>query len=277
MPARPRGTTIGSVYVYAPLEDTANRLGYTIYGIDVPGLQGPAEADAQVPTAALAEIAGSQRLAREDETRYALNYASIQTGGKALFAAGSGVLGRVVEDTRSYYWLGFTAPQKGDDQRYRVDIDTTRPDLKVRTRKGFEEVSKSREVTMAVESALLFGSPPSSRPLQAAIGKPEKSGRSTVRVPVTLTIPADAVTFLPIGDGFEADLEIRIAAMDERGHRSSIPVVPYRVAAKHPPVAGDVMRKETVLELRREKQDIVVAIYDRVSGNLLSSTLQFTP
>jgi hypothetical protein len=96
-------------------------------------------------------------------------------------------------------------------------------------------------------------------------------------VPVVLTIPADAVTFLPVGGDFQADMEIRIAAMDERGHRSSIPVVPYRVAAKRAPVAGDVLRKDTMLELRREKQQIVIAVYDRSSGNLLSATLDFTP
>jgi VWFA-related protein len=271
-PTIPRGDEL-----YAPLEDTANRLGYTIYGVDLPGLDAGAGGDASIETAEAAEFVGNQRFAREQEVRYALNHTARETGGKALFGAGAGILSRVVEDTRSYYWLGFNAPQKGDDQHYRVDIESTRPGLRVRSRQGFEEVSKQREVTMAVESALLFGSPPSSRPLQAVLGKPEKAGGRILRVPVALTIPADAVTFLPVGGEFHAELEIRIAAMDERGHRSSIPVVPYRVAAKRAPLPGDVMRKDTVLEIRREKQQIVVAVYDRASGNLLSATLDFVP
>ncbi len=271
-PTVPRGEDL-----YQPLGDTANRLGYTIYGVDLPGLEAGAGGDASIESVEAAEFSGRQRFAREEETRYALNHTARETGGKALFNASGGVLARVVEDTRSYYWLGFTAPQKGDDQRYRVQIETTRPGLKVRSRQGFEEVSKQREVTMAVESALLFGSPPSSRPLQATLGKVEKAGGRTVRVPVVLTIPADAVTFLPVGGEFQADLEIRIAAMDERGHRSSIPVIPYRVAAKRAPIAGDVLRKETVLELRRERQQVVLAVYDRASGNLLSASLEFAP
>jgi hypothetical protein len=130
---------------------------------------------------------------------------------------------------------------------------------------------------MAVESALLFGSPPSVKPLQATIGRSDKPGGRTVRVPVVMTIPADEITFLPVDGELQADLEIRVAAMDERGHRSSIPVIPYRVTAKRPPVKGDVLRKETVLELRREKQQIVVAVYDRSGGNLFSTTLSYAP
>ena len=271
-PTIPRGEDL-----YGPFENTANRLGYTIYGIDLPGLDAGAGGDASLETVEAAEFVGNQRFAREEETRYALTHTARETGGKALFGAGRSILSRVVEDTRSYYWLGFTAPQRGDDQHYRVQVETTRPGLKVRSRRGFEEVSKQREVTMAVESALLFGSPPSSRPLQAVLGRPEKASGRTLRVPVVLTIPADAVTFLPVGGDFQAEMEIRIAAMDERGHRSSIPVIPYRVAAKRAPVPGDVIRKDTVLELRREKQQIVVAVYDRASGNLLSATLDFTP
>ncbi len=260
--------------LYEPLESTANRLGYTIYGFDLPGPE--TGMDASIATVEGAEIAYEAGWAREDDVHFALTHVATETGGRAFFNS-SAVLARAAEDTRSYYWLGFTAPQKGDDQNYRVQVQVTKPGLKVRSRRSFEEISRQRQVTMAVESALLFGSPPSVKPLQATIGPPDKPGGRTVRVPVVITIPADEIIFLPVGGELQADLEIRIAAMDERGHRSSIPVIPYRVAAKRTPMPGDVLRKETVLELRREKQQIVVAVYDRSGGNLFSTTLGYTP
>ena len=269
-PGLPRG-----VDLYAPLADTANRLGYTAYPVDLPGID-TSGSDAAFESGEIAEFNLNAGLAREDETRFTLTHVAGETGGRALFNT-TAVLTRVADDTRSYYWLGFSPPRQGSDRDYRVEVEVKRPGLRVRSRRGFEEVSRQREVTMAVESALLFGSPPSTRPLDVTLGAPDKKSGRTVRVPVVLDIPADAVTFVPMGDQFQADLEIRVAAMDERGHRSSIPVIPYVVSARRQPVKGEIMRKDTVLELRREKQQIVVAVYDKAGGNLFSTTIQFTP
>ena len=66
------------------------------------------------------------------------------TGSKAILnSARLSALGRVVEDTSSYYWLGFTPQWKGDDRHHRIELKA-RKGLKVRSRKGFSDFSRAR-------------------------------------------------------------------------------------------------------------------------------------
>jgi VWFA-related protein len=263
--------------LYEPLVDTANRLGYTVYPVDVPGLEGEG-VDASQNSVAEARFAADSSLNREQERETTLSFVAQGTGGRALLnGLRQEALERVAEDTRSYYWLGFTPARQGDDRRHAVEVEMTRPGLRVRARAGFQDVSKQREVSMAVESALLFGNPPSGQPLAVQVGRPEKRGRSTARVPLALAIPLDALTTLPDGDHRVADLELRLAALDEEGRRSEIPVVPLRVTVPADAKPGGFVRYDTKVELRRGRQQLVVAIYDRIGGALLSTTLEISP
>lgn len=263
--------------LYEPLVDTANRLGYTVYPVDVPGLEGEG-VDASQGSLGDARFAADSSLNREQEREATLSYVAQETGGRALLnGQRQEALERVAEDTRSYYWLGFTPARQGDDRRHRVEVETTRPGLRVRAREGFQDVSKQREVSMAVESALLFGNPPSGQPLPVQVGRPERGGRSTALVPLSIAIPLDALTTLPDGDRRVADLELRLAALDAEGRRSEIPVVPLRVRVPADVKPGGFVRYDTKVQLRRGRQQLVVAIYDRAGGALLSTTLEISP
>jgi VWFA-related protein len=263
--------------LYGPLVDTANRLGYTLYPVDVPGLEGET-VDAGQSTPADARLVADASVNREQEREATLGFVAQETGGRALLnSQRQEVLQRVADDTRSYYWLGFTPMQRGDDRRHRVEVEVLRPGLRVRSREGYQDVSKGREVSMAVESALLFGNPPSSRPLPVQVGKPERRGRNAARVPLSIAIPLDAVTAVPVGDRRVAELELRVAALDHEGRRSEIPVVPLRMVVPADAAPGGHVRYDTVVELRRVRQQLVVAIYDRGSGALLSTTLEIEP
>jgi len=271
-PDIPRGHRL-----YEPLIDTANRLGYTLYPVDVPGLESEM-VDASQASADDARLASDTSLNREQEREATLGFIAKETGGTALLnGLRQEAFERVAGDTRSYYWLGFTPTRRGDDQRHRVEVEVLRPGLRARSREGYQDVSKAREVSMAVESALLFGNPPSSQGLPVQVGKPERRGRSIVRLPLSIGIPLAALTTVPMDGKRVADLELRLAALDEEGRRSEIPIVPLQVvvAADAPP--DGFVRYETKVELRRVRQQLVVAIYDRSSGSLLSTTLEVQP
>ncbi len=104
---------------------------------------------------------------------------------------------------------------------------------------------------MAVESVLLFGSGPSVRTLPVRFGRPERSSMNVMRVPLELAVPLAGLTLVPVEGGFATDLELRIAAMDDRGGRSEIPVIPVRLKVAELPTPGKFARYETVVELRR--------------------------
>ncbi len=263
--------------IYAPLVDTANQLGYTIYSVDVPGLAPESLIDAEQPDL---PNEGEQQAAfvRENNAEYTLEYVARQTGGRALINAGrKSALERAAADTRTYYWLGFVPEWAGDDSSHHVDVRVLRQGLKVRSRSGYLDFSRRREVSMAVESILMFGDGPGSRPLHLAVGAPQKSSPGTMRVQIDLAVPATELTLLPVGDRKVAELELRVAAIDERGRRSDVPVIPVRLTVATDPKPGQLAVYRTTLELRRTGNRLAVALYDPAAGTIWSATTEVHP
>lgn len=257
--------------LYEPLIATANQLGYTIYGVDVPGLVGE--------TAVNAEFGASanfgerrQQFQRENNIQYSLEAVSRATGGEALLnGQRDRVLAAPAGDTRSYYWLGFTPPWEGSDSAHTVTVETRVDGLRVRNRASYVDFSARRETTMAVESVLLFGDRPDMSPMPVEIGAVTRSSGGTMKVPVTLKIPLGGVTLLPQGDGFVVGLELRIAALDDRGGRSDVPVIPIELTLPDRPPAGAYATYTTTLQLRRARNQIVLAVSDPASGAIFSA------
>ncbi len=263
--------------LYAPLVDTANQVGYSIFAIDVPGLGSDSVGDASyvdLPD-------DSERFSsfvRENNQQFTLQRVASETGGLALLNAGRlEALERAAAATRTYYWLGFTPPWRGDDKRHDVAVEVRREDLRVGSRGGYVDFSQRAVTSAAVESVLLFGSPPGARQLALEIGKSEKSKGRTMLVPIVLSIPTGELVLLAEGSARVAALELRVAAIDEQGGRSEIPVIPIRLSYPGEPPAGTRATYRTSLELRRTKNRLVVAVYDPVAGTLWSATTEVRP
>ena len=279
--------TVQGAELFQPLTDAANLLGYTLYPVDVPGF---ADRLAETTVSNAAEFSGrdlgaipqvaaaDSTFLRRQELHYSLNFLAEETGGEAFIDARRlAAFEGAVADTRSYYWLGFTPTRGWDNQRHAIDVRLRTPGFRVRSRAGFLDSSRQRDVTMAVESTLLFGSPPGHGDLQVAIGKPSKAGRKKMQVPLTVVIPLDEVIFLPSENGQVAELELRVAVRDDKGRGAEIPVVPLVIQTDSPPEKGAISRFETILKLRRHPHRAVVAIYDRASGRILSATTEISP
>jgi hypothetical protein len=82
---------------------------------------------------------------------------------------------------------------------------------------------------------------------------------------------------VPVGGEHRAELELRVAALDDKGRTSDIPVVPITISAKQPPGRDQFFTYSTSLELRKQRHQLVVAVYDRASGTLLSTTAEVAP
>ena len=264
----PRGDEI-----FRPLADTANRLGYTIYPLDVPGVESGSSADASLASPSVTGLN-----VREQEHEASLQWVAQQTGGRALLNSLSReALNTVESDTRSYYWLGFTPSWQGNDKRHKVEVDVTHPGFKVRAREDFLDLSRKGEVSMQVESAMLFGNAPDALPLPMKLGPAAITGRREMEVPVTLAIPADAITFVPVNGKYTAELELRISAVDAGGARAPVPVIPFTVTTATQPKAGTAVRYETKLKLRRMIHHLTVAVFDPLSGKILTAQTDVAP
>jgi VWFA-related protein len=256
-----------------PLADTANLLGYTVYPVDVPGLEA---------TAADASLEGPAPTAtfpiRQQEIYATLDFVAQATGGQALRAGlRTAALAKAAGDTRSYYWLGFTPANKRDDQHHNVQVEVRRPGVKVRSRSGYVDLSKSGEGAMMVESAMLFGSPAGSQVLPVELGVATRSGRREIEVPIKIALPVAAMTVVPIEGKYRTELELRAAALDEDGNRSDIPTVPIQLSFPKPPEAGKYVPYGIKLKLRRTRQHLVIAIFDPLGGKVLTAEADVNP
>lgn len=258
------------------LIDTANRLSYTIYPVDIENeARDLTEIDVSFNTIdALRDILRDRR----QEERTSLAIMADDTGGSPLYgAARYSALERAAADTRSYYWIGFTPDWKGDDESHKISVKSRDKGLKVRSRDSFSDLSRQTEVSMMVESSLLFGDSPAAAPLFAKTGEGKKSGRGKVEVPLTVIIPVSELTFLPRKDQYLAEVELRVAVRDETGRLAEIPIIPMTVALEEPPAEGELRRYDTTLRLRKKKHDVVVSLYDNASGKILATRLEVDP
>jgi VWFA-related protein len=254
--------------LFAPLTSTANLLGYTIYPVDVPGLQTEAaSATAEGPGA------GGPFNLREQEIEGAVEFIAKQTGGKpVLDNKRANILASASADTRSYYWIGFSPSWQKNDKTHAVKVEVRRPGLEARSRTGFLDLSRKAEVTMKVESALLFGNLPGAFPMPMRVGALErpKKGRG-MEVPITLGLPVDLMTVVPVNGKYAAQLELRFAASDSEGNGSEIPVLPITLSSDKPPSPGKMVKYETRLKLRGKADRLVVAVYDPLSGKIATA------
>lgn len=231
------------------ISSTANRLGYTIYPVDVP-----------------ANWLGG----RELEQHASLDFLARETGGIAFKNShGSAALGRVLEDVGSYYWMGFSPPWKGDGKDHVIKIEALRPGLEVRTRRNFRTVPKPQQIDAWVEASTLLETMPAVAPLGLAWGPFAEAGRRRLQVPLEITIPLDGVLMVPSAEGFTARLEIRISAIDARGALNEIETIPFTFSGQQPPPPGGEVVYETSLLLRKQSHDVVVVVYDQISGAML--------
>ena len=304
---------------FTDLASTANLLGYTLYPIDMPGRQVQSRAVAsdrgerfaifsppsttpggpQSKGQALApQISASERSAeqfqaeidafdtssgREHEVERSLLTLARETGGQAMTnGLREAVMTTALEDSGSYYWLGYSPTWQRDDVSHPVRVEVLRPGLESRSRRSFRDLSRSAEVTMLVESHLLFSTDRlfstdlGGSTLQVETGTPKVFARR-VQLPLSLRIPMDDVVMLPVAGGYEAQLELRIAVKDDRGDRSEIPVIPIVFGGREPPAPGDHATYETTVKLRKKRQRLALALYDQVGEKILSTSIDFDP
>ena len=255
---RPGGQGIGlrpDWDILGGMVDTANVLGYTIYPVD------------QQKSPSLWRWQNLRKVAAG-------------TGGKAFMAgANLRALGRASEDVANYYWLGFIPEYRRDDGLHEVRVEVRRPDLRVRSRDGYVDLSRRAEADMETQGRLLFPDETRTRGepvLRVEIGAPEPTGqfRRKMLVPVTVQIPVGYFPVFPFEDRFLARLELRFAVVDRNGQQARIPVIPLSLAGRTQPAPDAIVPYDTVLTLRRRPHDLLVSVHDPVSRQTVSVRTQ---
>jgi VWFA-related protein len=249
-----RATATDPEDAYGELAAAANRLGYTIYPVDVPGTP---------PTAT--------------DQRFTLELLARRTGGEAVIGVDrTKALARAVEGTRAYYLLGFSPDWRQDDRVRHVRVEVAGKGFSARARSSLLDLSPEQSVAMLLEGLLLGVTARQPNQVPVKLGKAEAEGRRGIRLALSLALPVDAVVFLPEGEELVAELELHLAVQDDTGMTShEIEAIPFSVRVKAPPAPGTYVRYDTALSLRDRGHRIAVAVRDRVGGAVLTGVADY--
>lgn len=257
----------------APLIRDANRLGYTVYPVDVPGTDLLSVAD--VSSDARGHLGTS---GWEAASQAALEVLASATGGRAaLNSARLKAFQRVVEDTASYYWLGFTPAWKADDRHHDVRLEARGPGFSVRSRNGYSDLSPETAAALRNESLLLFGGDGDDGRLRVEVGPPRRVSAMVMEVTVRLAFPAMLLDLEKSGEDWAAEGKLLLGALDVWGAQSDLPEIPLRLRFRKAPEPDDLVRYRATLQLRRVDQRLVLRVSAPRRGTLLFKELELGP
>ena len=257
---------------YRPLVDTANLLGFTLYPIDAPGAgwSGPDVGSV---------LAGQGFGDSEANVEFTLKQLAAETGGRPLLnGLRSTALAKTVEDTRSYYWLGFSASRDGSGRHHDVRVEVVRPDLSARSRRSFVDMSLQEEAIRTVEAGLMLGEGEDMGDLDVTFGRIRPGEeRRTVEAMLEIRVPFADLELLPVGGRLVTVFEVSLGARDKRDVVSNIVTLPVQMDLPEPPPPDAFARLPIPVVVRKEKHDFVVTVRDSVGGDVFIRRLTFDP
>jgi VWFA-related protein len=261
---------------FVPLVMAANRLGYTAYPVEAHGVDSAFAVNDVIQRRPSADTT-SIRSEWQRTGDFGMEFLARMTGGKAILnSARRDSLARIAADTSTYYWLGFTPQWKGDDHHHRIEVETRRKDLSVRSRSGFSDLSRASDAAMSAAGTMLLGGDPKARKVRVETGTPEGRG-STFKLPVTIAIPVGDLTPIEQAGYWTYQLILSVATVDGHGGTSNLVEVPLRLTLPEKPRPDGFTRYRTVLQLRRAEQRLMITVRDPLAGTLVWGDAQVKP
>ncbi|HEX2642402.1 MAG TPA: VWA domain-containing protein, partial [Thermoanaerobaculia bacterium] len=251
--------------ILRPLTDTGNLLGYTVYPLHLAETAILPSAGSRTNQFTGGGPDSTHAFIALNTGRNAMDFMAKETGGQLLLPGRNKNLSRIEEDTRSYYWLGFTH-SGADDKRRDLKVEVLRPQLAARARGTFLPLSRPAKTSIEVESALITGKDLGAKPLEAGLGKLKRTGVIAAEVPLWVKIPTDQVSMVEQDGKYAARLELRVMSLDKNGGQSEVAVLPVQIDGENAPSEGGFVVYKTLLKVRNIDQDLQVALYDALSG-----------
>lgn len=244
----------------------ANAGEITFYTVDARGLEG--EGVSASNDDPLLARPGISFLAREDSQQGLVTLAR-ETGGLALLNSNDFRKGldRVYQDTSVYYSIGVTLSKLPAGYQ-KVSVDVNRAGTTVRSRRGYAARTEAERARDRVQATLKTNLSYTGVPLTLRSAPPTKKG-SRYSLPIQVTIPAAALTFVPDGGARRATAEVYIGAIDDSGRMSDIAreETTFTLSEGQDAAATPVVYS-AILQTRKGNHRIVVNIRDKASGRM---------
>jgi len=245
----------------------ANALEITFYTLDARGLT--AEGTSAAEDDPLAGRPGVAFLARED-SQAGLQTLARETGGLALVNSNDleKGLSRVYQDASTYYSIGVTLSKLSGSGYRDVRVDVTRPGLTVRARRGYAPRSGAERARDGAQATLLTNVEYRAFPVTLTTAPPTKQKRRLYALPIQVTLPASALTFLPEGDVGKAAAELYIGVIDDRGRMSDIARQEAVFTLPADSAPDTPVSYTATLQTRKGNFRVVVNVRDAATGEM---------
>jgi VWFA-related protein len=244
----------------------ANALDVTIDSIDARGLIG--EGTSASNDDPISMRSGVSFFARQD-SQLGLVTLARETGGVALLNSNDlqKGLARVYEESSTYYSIGVNLSKLGGAGHRQVRVEVTKPGYEARARRGYAVLSAEDRARAGARATILTNVSYASLPVQLKLAPPHK-GKKLYEVPVTVVIPASALTFLPEGDKRKASAEIYVGAIDDSGNTSDIgrEVADFTLPRDAP--GSTLLSYDLTLATKKGNYRFVVNVRDVATGKL---------
>ena len=191
-----------------------------------------------------------------------------ETGGLAFINSndfGKG-LSRVDEDTSVYYSLGVTLSKLPAAGYQQVRVDVNRPGVTVRTRQGYSALTESDRAHDRVEATMKTNLSYSAIPVALRTAPATRAGRY-FSLPISVTFPASALTFVPDGRSGKAAAEFWIGAVDDEG-RASDPAHEEMTFARPNDEPDASLTYRATLRIRKGANRVIVNVRDKATGRM---------
>lgn len=243
----------------------ANAAEITFYTVDARGLE--SEGVSASNDDPLLSRPGVSFLARQD-SQEGLMLLARETGGIALLNSNDlrPGLSRIYQDASAYYSIGITLTKLPSVSYQDVRVEVNRPGVTVRARRGYAARTEAERARDRVQATLKTNLTYGGIPMTLKTAPATKQGRRYA-VPISVTFPADALTFLPEGGTRRAAADVSIGVMDDSGRMSD--VAREEATFTLPDGKSDAPLVYTAtLQTRKGNQRIVVNLRDRASGKM---------
>ena len=251
----------------------ANADQITFYTVDATGLtaDGTSAAEGSPVTNIIAiENRPNLRFQAQQDRQNGLQQMATETGGLALLNTNDFQKGltRIYQQVSTYYTLGVTLSKLGLTGYQDVKVTVNRPGVTVRARKGFEPLSESQKVAnrarATMETDLSYNAIPAT--IQTA---PATQDKKYYILPITVMVPASALTFVPDGDKEVARAEFYIGSTDDKGGSSDLNRQETTFQVPAGKAKGDAMlRYAAQLQTKKGNYRIVINVRDSASGKM---------
>ncbi len=245
----------------------ANADEITFYTVDATGLTGEGVgASNDDPLSNRPSVSFQARQDRQN----GLQELAYDTGGRALlntndFQRG---LSRVYEAVSSYYTVGVNLSNLPVGKYEKVEVAVNRPGVTVRARRGFEArpetVLVEQRARATMETDLSYTAIPAA--IRTAPATPDKK---LYNVPITVTLPASSLTFVPDGDKATARAAFYIGSVDDKGRMSDIGRQETTFEVPADKTGGDTALAFTAqLQTKKGNYRVVVNVRDLATGKM---------